>query len=329
MTSMNNRWYRFIYIEWVQYVIITALSLGLIVMVAHAQLWRPPNDFPTHEIVTIEKGQTLTQVGDVLARRDIIRSPLVFRLVTELIGGEHVVQAGDYYFEEPISVFQAAYRVSHQKQHLVAKEVTIPEGYTIFEMADRISAVLPRFDKAQFIEEAGNYRGYLFPDTYEFLPGTSADDIVTQMHKQFQQKIEPLEGEIASSSRTLPEIVTMASLLEEEADRYRHRRRIAGVLWTRLEEGMPLQVDAAFSRVNGKNTYELTTRDLETDAPFNTYTNTGLPPAPITNPGLSSIRAALRPIESDHLYYLSDRQGELYFSRTLREHQRKKAIYVN
>jgi len=121
----------------------------------------------------------------------------------------------------------------------------------------------------------------------------------------------------------------MASLLEEEAPGHKDRRIIAGILWKRIKKGMPLQVDAAFSRVNGKNTYELTTKDLIDDSPFNTYTNKGLPPAPITNPGLSSIKAALNPIESTYWYYLSDRSGNFYYSATLEEHQRKKERYVN
>jgi len=326
---MKKPWYAFIHELWFHYVAIITIGVVMITMVTYGLLYRSPVDFPAHTVITIEEGQTLEEISYKLAQKGIVRDAAMFQIITTLIGGEHTVRAGDYYFEKPLSVYEVAYRVSHNKQHLVAQTITIPEGYTIYEMADRFERAMPTFDKVSFIKNAQQYRGKLFPDTYRFPPTTSADAIVTKMHKTFNKKIKPLKPQIASSTRSVDDIVIMASLLEKEAGNVKDRRMIAGVLWNRIQQDIPLQVDAAFSRVNGKSTYELTTDDLYTDAPFNTYTNNGLPPAPITNPSISSLKAALNPVTSEYLFYLSDRHGNTYYSKTLAEHQRKKRIYVN
>jgi len=120
----------------------------------------------------------------------------------------------------------------------------------------------------------------------------------------------------------------MASILEKEARRSETRKAISGVLWNRIEIGMPLQVDAVFPYINGKNTFQLTYDDLEIDSPYNTYKYPGLPIGPIANPGLSSIQAAITPTESENLFYLSDYDGNTYFSQTFDQHKRYKAQYL-
>ena len=120
----------------------------------------------------------------------------------------------------------------------------------------------------------------------------------------------------------------MASLLEEEAATLEDRQIIAGILWRRMAAGMPLQVDAVFPYIIGKNSFELTTNDLKTDSPYNTYTNRGLPPGPITNPGLDSILAAVTPQKTSYVYYLSDHDGNFHYSTTYEQHLQAKAKYL-
>jgi UPF0755 protein len=120
----------------------------------------------------------------------------------------------------------------------------------------------------------------------------------------------------------------MASLVEEEARTLETRRTIAGILWKRLKLGMPLQVDAVFPYIIGKNTYELSIGDLALDSPYNTYKYAGLPPAPITNPGLDAMLAAVTPTDSPYLYYLSDRNGKMHYARTHDGHLANKAAYL-
>jgi len=121
----------------------------------------------------------------------------------------------------------------------------------------------------------------------------------------------------------------MASILEGEALTTSDRKLVAGVLWRRLEIGMPLQVDATFSYVNGKTTFELTLDDLKIDSPYNTYKYKGLPPTPINNPGLNSINAALYPTKTKYLYFLSGNDGKMHYARTFEEHKRNRQLYLN
>ena len=120
----------------------------------------------------------------------------------------------------------------------------------------------------------------------------------------------------------------MASLLEEEARQTPTRRTVAGILWKRLDLGMPLQVDATLRYLLGKSSHELTREDLEYDSPYNTYKDAGLPPGPISNPGLDAILAALRPVETAYLYFLTDSEGNIHYARTFEEHVANKAMYL-
>jgi UPF0755 protein len=291
-------------------------------------LTTPPLHFLTNDIVTIEEGDGLSSISASLHTKGIVRSPLIFRFVITILGDERSIVEGDYYIEKPLNVFQVADRLTHGYYNMETRIVTIPEGHSIHEIAERFEDELLDFDVISFLKIARHKEGRLFPDTYELQPTISEEDLVEKMYSTFNSRIQEIGDEIDAFGRPLDEVIIMASILEREARRMVDRRRIAGVLWRRIEVDMPLQVDAVFSRVNGKNTYQLTALDLTTDSPFNTYTRKGLPPGPIGNPGLDSILAAVTPIESDNLYFLSDRSGVMYFSETFEEHVRKKHLYV-
>ena len=120
----------------------------------------------------------------------------------------------------------------------------------------------------------------------------------------------------------------MASILEGEARRMETRKIIAGILWTRLEIDMPLQVDATFRYINGKGTFDLTKADLEEDNPYNTYINKGLPPTPISSPGIDAISAALNPIKTNYIYFLSDNDGNMYYAVDFEGHKKNRVLYL-
>jgi UPF0755 protein len=170
----------------------------------------------------------------------------------------------------------------------------------------------------------------LFPDTYFIFPGERADTVHKMLRENFDQQIldEDVVAAIEESGKTLEELLVMASILEKEASRMQDRRTIAGILWERIDRGMPLQVDAVFPYIIGKNTFELTLEDLKVDSPYNTYANKGLPPGPIGNPGLNSILAAATPIASEYLFFLSDYSGDFHFSRTYEQHLNYKRQYL-
>ena len=288
----------------------------------------PPSDFPTGELFTIEDGASLSEAAVSLKAQRVVRSALAFRIATIIIGGERSIHAGDYLFKEPRSVLGIARAAAKGAFGLEPIRIRIPEGATTRSMATIFDRYLQRFEEGRFYSEAQPMEGYLFPDTYFFLPNATEETVIRAMRNNFDTQIVELQEDIEKSGRSLSDVVVMASLLEREARIYDDRRKIAGVLWNRIDRNMLLQVDAAFLYTIGKGTFQLTIDDLRSDDPYNTYVHKGLPPGPIGNPSLESIRAAIDPIESDNLYYLADRNGITYYSKTYEEHLRKKRIYL-
>lgn len=283
-----------------------------------------PTHFTENKTVRIEKGFTIQKTAYTLESQNIIRSAFLFKIFSTL-GGGHII-AGDYYFSKPQNVIDIFLRIRNGEQGLAPVRITIPEGLSSFEIATLVQAKFSLFNAQEFVRNAPE--GYLFPDTYFFLPNASAQVVIERMHDNFNEKIAPLADQIQKSGQNLADIVVMASIIEEEAKIEKDRQIISGILWKRIKIGMPLQVDATFRYINGKHTYTLTKEDLKTDSPYNTYTNKGLPPTPIVNPGLSSLKAAISPTETDYLYFLSDLKGNTYYAKDFEGHQRNRELYL-
>jgi UPF0755 protein len=289
---------------------------------------RAPSNYPTGDIVTIPEGVTLQEVGQMFEEQYVIANRHALRAAVVLFDGEQGVIAGDYLLKRQENVFQIARRIIAGDFGLEPIRIRIPEGATAAEMAGIYAEYLPRFHEERFLELARPLEGYLFPDTYFFLPNATEERVVRTMASNFAERVKEIEDEMRESGRPVGDVVTMASLLEKEAHIQRDRRMIAGVLWTRLDIGMPLQVDAAFLYILGRTTFDLTLADLQTDSPYNTYRYPGLPAGPIANPGLRSLQAAVTPIAHDYLFYLADYSGVTHYSETYEEHLRKKRIYL-
>lgn len=299
--------------------------LGLL-LIAFAWFISPPGNFPRGSIVAIEEGAGLETISQTLKENGIIRFPLWFRVAAIILSGERSMQAGHYYFERPESSPIVAWRVLRGRYQIEVIKVTVPEGYTVFDISKLFSENFPFFNNAAFELQAPE--GYLFPDTY-FLPVTAtASTTLKIMGDNFEKKIAALMPEIELSKKAFGDIITMASIIEREANRSPDREIISGILWKRLAENIPLQVDAGFIYVNGESTFELSLEDLKIDSPYNTYTNRGLPPTPIANPGLESIKAALNPIATPYLYFLTGRDGRMYYAKTFKEHVENKRRYL-
>ena len=310
-------------------VLFTITAFVLVVLHSYLTGIRPPSDFPVDTVFTVPRGTSLATVASRLEEQKIIRSAFWLKSVVVLLGGAEKVHAGDYFFTEKEGVISVAKRIIEGDNRLVAFKVTIPEGSTVDEISRIFGKQFGRFDAKEFRRLAKGKEGYLFPDTYFFLPNVTAEQVLDMLESTFEERIATLEHEITLFKRPLKDVIIMASLLEEEARTTQTRRAISGILWERLRIGMALQVDAVFPYINGKNTYDLTMDDLAIDSPYNTYRYAGLPPGPISNPGLDSIRAAVTPIASPYLYYLSDREGNIYYSRTFEEHVEKKFKYIH
>jgi UPF0755 protein len=289
---------------------------------------RAPSNFPAGDIIIIESGQSVIEIAENFKVQNIVRSAFVLRAVVEVLEAEHEVLAGDYQFKRPISLFSVARRISTGAFGLEPTRVRILEGTTVEGMATILSEELPRFSEEDFLREAIGLEGYLFPDTYFFLPNADVNVVVRAMLDNFEQNLRKIAVDLAISGKPLNDIVVMASILEKEGTNLEDKKKIAGVLWNRLDIGMALQVDAPFVYFLGKNTYQLTFDDLQIDSPYNTYVNKGLPPTPIASPGLDSLKAAITPERSDYLFYLADHDGTTHFSETYAEHLKKKKLYL-
>lgn len=296
--------------------IVIVTVAGALFGYAYLTIVQPPNDFPVDELVSVPSGESLAQVAVSLKRDRVVRSATALRALVTIMGEERTVRAGDYLFKEPKNVFSIARALSKGQFGLEPERIRIPEGATTKEMAAIYDAHLERFNEESFLAQAQPMEGYLFPDTYFFLPNATEATVIEAMRQNFDTHITTIEADIASSTRTLDEIVVMASILEREAYNTKDRKLISGVLWNRLERGMPLQVDAVFSYTIGKGTFQLTIIDLTSDSPYNTYKFKGLPPTAIGSPSLDSLLAAANPTPNDYLYFLADHRGVTHYCKT-------------
>jgi UPF0755 protein len=287
-----------------------------------------PADFPIKTIYIVEKNTGLSAISSDLKAKNIIKSEFLFKGFSVLFGGTKGLIAGDYALNERETVLTLAWRMSDGDFDLQPIKITIREGLNIYEIADLLSANLTDFDKAEFLVIAEKEEGYLFPDTYLFLPNISAMEIIKAMKKNFTDQVKTIESQMVSFNRPYSDIIKMASIVEKEAMTVDQKKMVAGILWNRLDQNMPLQVDASFKYINGKVTKDLTLADLKIDSAYNSYLYKGLPPTPISNPGLKSILATINPEKTDYLYFLSDHNFSMYYSKTYNEHLQKKEIYL-
>ncbi len=316
--------------NWYRGAAMRIIFAGLITMVIiFLALVTSPKAFPMATMVRIEDGWAISTAVEYMKDKDIVRSSLLLRvLVMSLDTGSGVI-AGDYFFEKPISVLDVARRITSGEYGLDPVRVFVPEGSTTFDIAKLFDDEFPEFDPIEFLALAEGKEGYLFPDTYYFLPNISASRVIEAMEENFYGRIASIQEKIDAFGKPLHDVVIMASIIEKEAWKPKDRRMISGVLWNRISIDMPLQVDAVFPYIINKNTYQLTLKDLQVDSPYNTYKYKGLPIGPISNPSLDSIIAAVEPTESNYLYYLADRSGNTYFTETFEEHVQNKWRYVN
>lgn len=308
---------------------VTAFALvGIVALFFYITLIAPPSGFPAQTLISIPEGTPLKDAGNILEQKQIIRNSQSFQVLVRSLGRAGDIRAGDYVFAQPRDLFSIVQAVTSGQYGLEPIRFVVHEGATVKEMAKLFSKHLERVDEESFVRLALTHEGYLYPDTYFFLPNARETTIIRTMRENFDAKIEPLRTKIDSFGMPLDDIVTMASLLEREARIAKDRQMIAGVLWRRLDKGMLLQVDAAFLYSLGRTTFDLTRNDLQSDSPYNTYKNKGLPPTPIGSPSIRSIEAAITPIDGGYYFYLADRSGVTHYSKTYEEHLVKKRRYL-
>lgn len=296
-----------------------------------AEAGRP--QFVTAEIVT---GGTVTDIARLLAEKRIISGELLFTIAATLRGSTNDLKAGEYRFDTTMSLLEILSRVEDGR--VMLHEFTIPEGYTVKHIADRLDelglananelmrlAENPAFRRKLGVE-GSSLEGFLFPDTYKIAKGLSGEDLLRIMvDKLWSVWNQESNGVDIEGGRSIAEIITIASITEREALYDDEKPLIASVIYNRLKKNMPLQCDVTIRYPLDNYGVHLTYADLGMDSPYNTYLHKGLPPTPICSPGLLSIRAALKPPSSNLLYFVSMNNGRHKFSDSLQEHNR--AVY--
>lgn len=275
----------------------------------------------------ITKGSSVAQIGNNLEKTKLIRSGVLFKFYVQITNNTNKIQAGEFQLSQNMSLSQI---LAELKKGPKEVWVTIPEGLRREEVALKFMNTLGKDGEFanEFLTISQGKEGYLFPDTYLFPKTATATQIINKMVTTFDKKINDVTFEQ----------VIVASMLERETFSDSEKPLVAGVLYKRLENGWPLQIDAtlqyAKDSLNCKNNLNcdfwkpIYSEDKDINSLFNTYKNLGLPPSPIASPGLSSLKASINPEISEYWYYIHDNDGKIHFARTLEEHNANISKYL-
>ncbi|WP_315970565.1 endolytic transglycosylase MltG [Paenibacillus sp. PAMC21692] len=348
--KVRNRPKTWVISLWVVLSLLTIMLLGAGGVLYY--VWSNLQPMPAGAVkqVAISRGMSANSVADTLEENGIIKNSFVFGYYLQLKDEGSRFQAGLY--EMSPGMDNAAIIAKLNAGDTIAEETirfTIPEGYTVLQIADKLAAD-GLINKEKFLDVAENGRswanaesaqaipdddklhkrleGYLFPETYELKKDSTEEQIITRMLQETDRKLSALpedwQDAMEASGRTLHEIMTIASLIEREVVVDEERALVSSVIYNRLAKPMRLQIDAAVQYALDEPKERLLTKDLEIDSPYNTYKNDGLPPGPIASPSLASIEAAIYPAQSDYLFYVTKKDGSQshLFAKTYNEHLR-------
>ncbi len=284
-------------------------------------------------IVDIPPGANTSTAAEILLYEGVLHHPILFKFIARITGLHKKIRAGRFRFYRPLSVWQVLKEITKGGSFDIT--ITVPEGFTIFQIASLVSKKLD-IDSVAFIAEcrdtsllakfgikSPSAEGFLFPNTYRIPMGISMDSVISIMFGEFRRRWEnEYTSRAESLGMTIEEIVTLASIIEAEAHVECEQKIISSVYHNRLRKGMMLQADPTTIYGLRKFDRPLLLKDLDSDSPYNTYRNFGLPPGPICNPGIGAIEAALYPDSTDFLFFVSRGDGTHIFSKTIRQHHR-------
>ena len=325
----------FLYL-WVALILII-VAVGIAGYVIYDHITQPGTAGPVIA-VTVPAGATGQRVAEILEEQGLVHHRAFFLWAVRLDESKRPIIQGNYQLARGLSATELLQQLQQGPDFRAEDQyrLTIPEGLSIAQMA----AMFP--DPEAFIEAASDpvllaqagiaaetLEGFLMPNTFFFDQAPTEREVVERMVAQFLKEYEELRRTIpAARNRDLMEVITLASLIEEEAKVEAERPLVSAVLANRIKQRMPLQMDSTLQYALNKYGQRLLDADKAVDSPYNTYKYPGLPPGPISNPGVSSIRAALQPAREDFLYFVSNADGRTHtFSSTYEEHQRAVARY--
>jgi len=328
--------------------IIAVLTVGGVSYWIYNSLNKPQKHNKASQFIEISKGSTPNDIIEKLASEGILQSPLPLQIYIRSFGDANKLRAGEYKFDSPITPLQVLKELEKGEQRTT--KLTIPEGYTRFDIAKRISEnftfnpplddkdVLKLMDDATLIKDfdpqAKNLEGYMFPSTYNFPKNTTAAQIIKAMVEQFKKTWKPEWNDKAKQlGRTTREIVTIASLIETESKFDEERSIVASVINNRLKKNIPLGIDQTavyIAKMQNRWDGVINKSDLEVDSPYNTRKYGGIPPGPISSVSESALEAALNPAQTDYIFYVLNvekNDGSHNFYQSASDFERGKAAY--
>ncbi len=327
--------------EQVRLWILPAVGLSLVVLIAiYYIFWMPINlPDPEGKVVAIPRGDSFKAVTDTLERNGVIRSRLAFQIAGRILGYTKSIKVGKYLFHSGLSNSDILKDINEGKSRIIIS-VTIPEGWRMDMIAKRFAKDLgvdsekilaicrdPAYVARKGLH-AASLEGYLMPDTYNFYWQTDEAEIVERMVNGFKNfLVDSLTDRIRSSTMSLNQVVTLASIVEGESGIDAELPTIAGVYLNRLRKNMKLEADPTIQYLLPNGPRRLRYADLRIDSPYNTYLYHGLPPGPVNNPGRQSILGVLYPEKNQYLYFVATGVGGHHFSKTYSEHEKAVRVY--
>jgi UPF0755 protein len=280
------------------------LLVSFFILISYYFLSAPYNNRDL--IIHISSGQSVISIGKELKEKNSIRNIFLLRAFIKLLKSGNGIVTGDYLINKNSPVYSIAWQISRGNHNIEQIKITLREGLNNEQIASILADKIISFRKDLFISGVLSKQGYLFPDTYFFFPLDTTDEIIKKLSDNFKRRTNSIEQLSLKNGINFKNIIIMASILEGEAKGKDDIELISGILWKRIELGMPLQVDVDKS----------------------TYKEKGLPNEPLNNPGLISIKAALNPIRSPYLYYLHDKNGIVHFAKSFEEHKKNINNYL-
>ncbi len=314
----------------------------------YSSMNKPVQHSRSNDFIEIPKGSSPSEIVNKLAAEGVIASPWAIKVYLRTLGDSSKLKAGDYQFNSPITALQVIKELEKGEERTI--KITIPEGWTRFDIAKRIvekfptepatdeKTVLAMMDDVSLISDidinAKNLEGYLYPSTYSFPIGIEPKSVVKRMVEQFRKIWKPEWNDRAKTlGRTPHEIVTIASLVETESKFDAERTIVASVIYNRLSRGMALGIDQTavyIAKMENRWDGTINKSDLESTSPYNTRKFAGLPPGPIASASESALEAALNPQKTDYLFYVLNvekNDGSHNFYASAAEFERGKAAY--
>ena len=288
-----------------------------------------PLKISNEEVVTVENGESFYTIINRLKNENKIKSPFIIKMYSKLAGLNLEVVPGSHTLKDKMSIKEM---VETLRDSSNAIAVTIPEGFNIEDIASRlqeqnictseefINAVksypLPSYVKDNS-EKRYNLEGFLFPDTYKFEAGVEPQYIIKTMINRFEEVFKQITANTSINENDVEKMVNVASIIEKEARVDEDRPLIASVIYNRINQNMPLQIDATVIYAHGYYIESVRNRHLAIESKYNTYLYKGLPVGPICNPGIESLKAALNPASTDYLFYLLAGENKHYFTKAI------------